>query len=448
MAPEFLKARWVLPMDGGEPIENAVVELSGKHIKAVHRLPSGETGGAYSQALSDYGDAILLPGLINLHTHLDYSCLRAVDGEGGLFAWIPRLMAVANGLSACQYRQSALSGAREALSFGTSTVVDASYTGQAAWAAAKAGLRALVGLELFGVDENSAEAAWRRWLDRYESWQEDENGDQTLKDAVKDGLVKLTVAPHAPYTVCPRLMKMAINWADERGLPVLFHLSETVEEVEWVRDGNSKIDEFLLSRPGFVPNGLTDLNWRGQRLSPVEHLKRHQLFSKNFIAAHCVHVSEADVDELVAYGAHVAHCPRSNARLGSGAASLDRFERGGLNYGFGTDSCASTDNLDILAEARYAWLQRRAFKPSAVADGGFASAGEAMLRLTAKAAPASGWGDEIGTIKPGKLADVAVFKIAESHCGAVDKPYDLLLWGGAHPVDLYVNGRKVVDSRR
>ncbi|SRR5579875_200943 len=434
----FLAARWVLPVSG-RSIENGVVALQDREIVAV--LPRQDLARRFPGAqLEDHGQAIITPGLINLHTHLDYSALALFDNESSLFAWIKGLVGRASGWSPDEWRQSALAGAEEIALSGTTCVCDSSLTGQAAWALARLGLRGVVGLELFGVSPGEAGARWQDWLARREALAS--AADPALSSALASGLVRLTVAPHAPYTVCPQLWEMARDWAEREDLPVLAHLSESDAECRWIAGQDHDLDNFLETMtPGGIPGGARSLSWRGHGLSPVAHLAAHRLLTSRTIAAHAVKVDDRDLELLAARGTAVAHCPRSNARLRNGVAPLARMAESSIRLGFGTDSAASTDNLDVLAEARFALAVQRAIDP------GFSwSAERAFHHLTLGAAEALGLAGQIGSLEPGKRADIAVFQVERPAPAAASRPYDLLIYGQTCISELIVDGRTVVGG--
>lgn len=479
----FLSARWVLPVEG-EPLADGVVALSGARIwrtfsrrefealfevggDGLVRVAGGTAMPGYP--FEDYGLSLILPGLINLHTHLEYSALNCFDTESSLFQWIPSLMRCVRSWKREDFHDSARQGLLAAALSGTTCLVDSSFTGQAAWAAAGSGLRAVVGLELFGLIDSESDLVFERWLDKLQALigspvpaktggslsepgatgavampaEADAGQRQTnvLRQALDEGLVTLTVAPHAPYTVCPRLLRLAIDWAESRNLPVLIHLCESENEVNWFSSGDTQLDSFLLGIPGFAGGSLEKLDWRGKGLTPVEHLKQHDLLGKTMIAAHAAHLSANDIDILASHEVNVAHCPRSNARLRNGVAPVKGLLDAGVALGFGTDSAASCDDLDILAEARFSWNLQRAL------DAGIElSAKEAIQALTLGAARIIGMADRIGSLVPGKLADIAVFEIHNLQRLAIDRPWELLLYGQPRLRDLFVNGRKVVNK--
>ena len=433
----ILTARWVLPMCSS-PIENGAVAIDGKNIVFVGSLPDVVTK-ASNVTIYDYGQAIIVPGFINLHTHLEYSWLAHHNCSDGLFKWIQSLVSCVRSWQDADFLRSALYGARQAIRSGTTCVVDCAPTQATALALALAGMRGVVGLELYGRSQDKSALAWGLWQEKFKKLSQTTVFKEALPKAIADGRIRLTVAPHTLYTVCPALISYAVDWADQHNLPVLMHLAESVQECAWIAGSNKELDDFLLA--GVAPELVHGLSWKGHGLSPVEHLEHHGLLRPNMLAAHVVHVSQSDIEILAGNHVKVAHCPRSNARLRNGIAPLSALVSAGVEVGFGTDSFASCDDLDILAEARFAFNVQRATDPAFNW-----SAENAIYRLTAGAAKILNIDSYLGSLSPGKLADIGVFKLDGLPGYAQQNPFESLLYGGTTLCDLFVNGTKVVNN--
>lgn len=446
----LLCARWVVPMSG-PPLKDAAVIVEGRQVKAVlfkdelsYRYPPEYVAYLMENA-HDYKDAVIMPGLINLHTHLDYSSLRSFDVESGLFTWIRGLVGKAASWTPEQWRQSALYGAKAAALAGTSFVVDSSYTGLSVRALARVGLRAFVGLELFGLKDEESNLAWGQWLAKMDVLRNQDDSETRI--ALGTGKIRLTVAPNAPYTVCPTLWLKACTWAQEKDLPLLTHVAESKEECAWIASGNETVDDFL----GFVrktkdpsklpdqPDNIDRIKWKGRGLSPIRHLKHFGLLDDHLIAAHAIHLDDQDIKLLADSQSKIAHCPRSDARLRNGLAPLSQLLDAGVPVGLGTASLASCDDLSIVSEAQFALNAHRA------ADTRFALGSADMLAaMTSDAARILGLSHVVGTLEAGKLADIAVFTVDVSDMLVPDNPYDLVLHGRSQLLDLLVDGEFVV----
>lgn len=446
-AKRFLTGRWLLPMNG-EPIADGAIEIEGERIRRVLNKDEFKqvADKLEPDQVVDYGEAVILPGLINLHTHLEYSSLHLFDTNASLFDWIPLLMGHVKTWQPQTFIDSATSGALQMARAGTTCILDSSYSGMAAVGAARVGLRAVIALELFGIVEEATDVLWQGWLDRKQTLiRRFELGElpgfTQAAEAISGGSILLSVAPHAPYTVGPSLTGRAMNWADNAGIVWTMHVAESPEEHHWLGSGSQSLDHFLQGVHTLPDGKVENIPWRGCGKSPVRHLADNDLLQSSLVAAHVVQVDESDIAELAARQVSVAHCPRSNSRLRSGLAPIGNMLKAGVAVGFGTDSAASTDDLDVLAEARFAWHVQRAVNP----DFRFCSY-DAIYRLTAGAAKAIGLSSDIGTLEPGKFADVAIFNISSASEVARERPYDLLLYGNVPLRDLYVAGEQVLKN--
>lgn len=440
-----LAAKWAIPIVG-EPIYDAVVVVDGNQIEGVYARAQFNTlyKAADIQRAEDYKEAVIVPGLINLHTHLDYSALRAFATDLAFFEWIEALVGRSREWATDRFFQSALYGARLAAFTGASTIVDSSYSGQSAKALAEVGLRAVVGLELFGLADSEAERNWNSWLERFENLHESD--DPALRHALDNELITLTVAPHAPYTVCPTLWLKATTWAKKFNLPVMAHVAESTEECNWLAKESAVVRKFL----AFAMRENEDAEklkprWAGRGQSPIRHLKNYGLLDERLIAAHVVNADEEELKILSENHVKVAHCPRSNARLKNGLAPFVKMMEQDLDVGFGTDSLASTDDLSLLEEGQFALNVHRLNDTSCPL-----TARHMIECMTINAARALRMDHKIGSLQAGKQADIAVFALPPSPLTDTEKqaldPYNLLISGGARLKDLLVDGRFVVSE--
>lgn len=383
----ILSADWVLPVDG-EPIRDGAVALDGGRIAAVGTrddLGEGER----------FDEAAILPGLVNAHSHVEYAVYPGfADGEP-FDRWIEVHVERKRRLEPGDALAIARVGAAESLRSGVTTVGDASFTGAAAPACAELGLRAIVHLEVFGDEEAIAE--------QFEPKRAEIAGH--LSDRVRLG-----VSPHAPYTASAALYRAALHL----GLPVATHLAESEAEQDWMRSGSGR----WLDNPAFPESpGRT----------AVRHLAAEGLLGPRIAAAHCVQVDDEEIALLAEHDVAVAHCPRSNAMLGCGIAPLAALLEAGIRVGLGTDSPASTPSFDMFAELRAAVLFARARekRPDAL------SAKNALEAATLGSASALGLADEIGTLAPGKRADLAVVSLAGSAYLPWEDPAAAVVFGGS-----------------
>lgn len=383
----LISADWVLPVDG-EPIPSGAVALDEGRITQVgtsRELGEGER----------FADAVLLPGFVNAHSHLEYA-VYAGFGDGEPFGpWLATHIERKGRIGPEDFLAIARLGAAECLRSGISTVADASFGGATAEAAAELGLRAIVGLEVFGVDAAAAERRLDELFARVEP---------ALSERVR-----AVVSPHAPYSVSPDVYRLAYA----RAPMAITHVAESEDELAYLRDGSGPI-----ARVSEVePPGTT----------PVRHMAAQDLLGPHVLAAHCVKVDEEEIALLARHDVAVAHCPRSNAVLGCGVAPLRELLDAGVRVGLGTDSPASTPSFDLFEELRAAVYaaRARAGRPDAL------SAKEALELATLGGARALGLDEETGTLAPGKRADLTVVSLAGSPYLPWEDPAAAVVFGGS-----------------
>jgi cytosine/adenosine deaminase-related metal-dependent hydrolase len=339
---KIYSARWVLPVSS-EAVEGGAVAVEGTRIagvgvraELVERFPSAE--------VADFGEAAILPGFVNCHTHLELTAMRGFlePEEGDFAAWL-RKVTVSRGrrMSGDDIYASAVWGAVEAARAGVTCVGDASDAGAHVMRALRdTGLRGVVFQEAFGVDEREAATQFDKARAKVEALR----GGETA-------LVRLGLSPHSPYTVTPPLLEMLARYALEERLPLMMHAAESEAEQLFMLGGSGPFAESYAAR-GVV--------FRSPGVSSVRHLARAGILDARPLLAHCVRVDDADIALLKEHGAGVAHCPKSNAKLGHGRAPLASLLNAGVVVGLGSDSVASNNTCDLLEEARFAVLASRA----------------------------------------------------------------------------------------
>jgi cytosine/adenosine deaminase-related metal-dependent hydrolase len=396
-----LSADWVLPVEG-PPIERGAVVVEDGRIAAVG--PAAEFGAG-----THYPDAVIVPGFVNAHSHLEYAVYAGFgDGLGDFAEWITLHIQRKARIGWEEYVDIARFGAAQCLTSGVTTVGDCSYSGATAVACADLGLRATVYLEVFGADaalglEHFAEIK--------------ERVDGFFSDRVRPG-----ISPHAPYSVSLDLYRACA----ELGLPIATHLSESPAEIAYLIRGEGPwgaYGDLLIPHPGTTGTKL---------------LAQHDLLGDGVLAAHSVMVEQDEIDLLASTGTGVAHCPRSNAALGCGVAPLTELRAAGVRVGVGTDSPASAPSFDFFDELRSVLLsaRARAQRPSVL------SAAETLELGTMGGARALGRDGEIGSLVPGKRADLAVLSLAGSPYAPVEDPAAAVVFGGSpeHVLATFVDG--------
>jgi 5-methylthioadenosine/S-adenosylhomocysteine deaminase len=368
----ILSADWVLPVEG-EPIPDGAVAVEDGRIAAVG--PASELGEGERHA-----DSAIVPGFVNAHTHLEYA-VYAGFGDGLSFGpWITTHVQRKQRLERAEMEAIARLGAAECLRSGVTTVGDLAFAGASAHACAELGLRAIVYLEVFGDDAAGA----RRQFEEKRAYVE----------PALSGLVRLGVSPHAPYTCSTAVYEYAAGL----GLPLATHLNESQDELDWLLRGEGP----------WQPFGEMLVDPDGQ--SGIRRLAGAGLLGPGVAAAHCVKVDAEEVALLARHGVAVTHCPRSNALLGCGVAPLDAFRRAGLRVGVGTDGVSSVPSHDYFEELRAVVAGARAREERA----DVLSAAEALELATLGGARALGLDGEVGSLVPGKQADLTVISLSGS----------------------------------
>lgn len=322
---------------------------------------------------------VLVPGLVNAHTHLELTGLDGKVTEDDFPAWIAHLVRLWRERSASSYLEAARQGIRDSWSIGVTTIADCGATGSVLQALHELGGSGIAYHEVFGPDPEQADTALEAWALRLKELR-----------AYETTRARLGASPHAPYTVSGPLYKLACAHARKEKLPIAVHVAESPLETDFVRDGAGGFADSQRSR-GLRPEA------RGLR--PVAWLDAHGVFGPDAVAIHCCTVSGEDIDTLARRGAAVAHCPRSNRRHHQIDAPLSQLLGAGLRVGVGTDSVASVSPLDPLAEAREA---RKL---------GQLDAQEALALVTLGAARAIGLGAEVGSLAVGKWGDAVAVEI-------------------------------------
>jgi cytosine/adenosine deaminase-related metal-dependent hydrolase len=383
---KVLSADWIVPVDGAPIPDGAVAIDDAGLIAAVG--PASELGRG-----ERFEAAVIMPGFVNAHSHLEYA-VYAGFGDGFSFApWIALHIERKSRLDFAEMEAIARSGAAASLASGVTTVGDASFSGAAATACAELGLRAIVYLEVFGAGTGQIS-------ERFES-----NRDR-VSDAWSD-CVRLGVSPHSLYSASLELWEAAAGLE----LPMMTHFFESPAEAEWIR---GRTGPFAAIPFGFEP-------------SPLGLLAERGLLSDRLVAAHCVHLADDEIALLAEHDVAVAHCPRSNALLGCGVAPLRELRGRGLRVGLGTDSPASTPSFDMFEELRFALMTARAREhdPEALTTAA------ALELATLGGARALGLEHELGSLTPGKHADLVVVSLEGSPFEPVEDPVTALVLGGS-----------------
>jgi cytosine/adenosine deaminase-related metal-dependent hydrolase len=412
MVAKVYSARWLLPVaspaiEGGAlAVEGARIVGVGAREELLARFPDA--------AREEFGEAVIMPGLVNCHSHLELTAMRGYleDVEDYFLAWLRKLtVARMERMTADDLRVSAAWGAVEALRAGVTCVGDASDSGATTAAAlGEVGLRGVVFQEAFGPDPSAAGEQAARLREKVSRLRESETE-----------LVKAGVSPHAPYTVSAPLFESLAEYALAEGLPLMIHAAESRAEQLFMLEGAGPFAEVLRWR---------GVEWRAPGVSTIQYLKNLGVLRARPLLAHCIHADDADIAAIANAGAPVAHCPKSNAKLGHGRAPFAAMLRAGLNVGLGSDSVAANNNCDLLEEARTALLASRA-AGDRLEDERMVSAGDVLRAATLGGARALGLGQRVGALAEGLEADFTVVRLDGAHQQPVYNPASALVFSSS-----------------
>lgn len=397
-SPTLYAARWILTV-ASPPLKNhaMLVNAQGRIERIAPRSSFPEMDGV---TLRDFGEAAILPGLVNVHAHPELAAFRGLLDDLPFHQWIPTLMRCKRGaqLTREDFDVAARWTCVESLRAGITCIGATEDSGAAAGALNEAGMRGVVYLETFGPDPADADASLRALQQKLDAH----------AGAASDN-VRLGVSPHAPYSVSDVLFARVAQFARAENLPLATHAAEAEAEELLLRNGTGPFAAGLQSRGiAVAPRGT----------STIHLLARTGILDCAPLVIHAVRVSADDLHALSAAGATIAHCPVANARLGHGIAPIAEALGQNVAVAIGTDSVASNNRLDLLEEARIAQVLQRARLPSASA----LPALELLRMITIEGARALGMADRIGTLETGKDADFCVVRFDTSHSIPVHDP--------------------------
>lgn len=370
----LIQARWIVPVEPENvALEHHALAIDDGEILAI--LPVDEARQRYqARETTLLPQHVLLPGLVNLHTHAAMSLLRGYADDKPLMSWLQDHIWPAENrhVSHRFVRDGTLLAAAEMLRGGVTCFSDMYFfPGATAEATLKTGIRAALGLVVFEFPSTYASDA-----DDYLA------KGLALRDRLREEpTISFCLAPHAPYTVANRTFERIAMLAAQLDLPIHTHLHETRGEIE------------------------ESLRLYGMR--PLQRLHRLGLTGSGLIAAHGVYLEAEEIALLAEQGATIAHCPTSNMKLASGIASIATAIKQGVNIGLGTDGAASNNRLDMFQEMRHAALLAKV----STMDASVLPAHEVLRMATLNSARALGLGDRIGSLLPGKLADLCAVSL-------------------------------------
>lgn len=406
-----IRARWVVPVEpAGVILEHHAVAVRAGRIVGV--MPQSQAEQRFDAArVVDLPSHLLMPGMVNLHVHAAMTLMRGLADDLPLQKWLQEAIWPAEGrhVSEAFVRDGTRLAAAEMLRGGITTCNDMYFhPAAAAEAFAEMGMRAVVGVVMLDFPTpfaSDADDYLRKGLAARDQWRD-------------HPLIDFSIAPHAPYTVSDASFGRALAIADELDLPIHVHVHETAQEIT----------------EGLAAHGVR----------PLARLARLGVLGENLIGVHAVHLDDSDVDLLVRHDCAIAHCPSSNMKLASGIAPIPRLLAAGLRVGLGTDGAASNNRLDLLQEMRQAALLAKVGSLDATAVPAHA----ALRMATLDGARAIGMGERIGSIEPGKSADLCAVDLGQAVCQPCFDPVSHLVYvaGREQVSHVWIDGETRVDK--
>ncbi|WKW11205.1 amidohydrolase family protein [Pseudogemmatithrix spongiicola] len=376
-------ARWVVPVVSPPIADGTVITEEDRIVWVGERRHAPAAGRD-----EELGDAILTPGLVNAHTHLDLTVLRGCLVGLSFFDWVRTLTRAIAMLDDDDLLASASQGIAEGLRRGVTTYADTAPNAAAFDAMRAMGVRGICYREVFGPDPKDAEKNLATLADQVAA----------MRQRATE-LVQVGVSPHAPYSVSDALYAAVAELARRERLPVAVHIAESEAESRLVTHGDGEFAAFLQRRGIATPP-------RGKE--PLDVIERAALLRPRTLLIHAVQVSDDGIRRIANAGCGVAHCPFSNTTLQEGLAPVHEMLRQGVKVGLGTDSLASNASMDLLKEGWAAAVGQRIV----LADEHALSWAKAFRLATLGGAEALGLDEAIGSLEPGKQADLAAFAVS------------------------------------
>ena len=401
----------VITMDEqGSRFDGGAVAIAGDRIVAVGH--AREMADWTSGKVIDAGGGIIMPGLVNVHTHAAMTCFRGLADDLPLMTWLnDHIFPAEARLDDHAVYMGTLLACAEMIRSGTTCFCDMYlFEDAVARAAHTAGIRAVVGEVLYDFPSPN-----------YGHIEQGFEYTRALINKWRDNpLITIAVEPHSPYLCSKELLRTAAELGQQHTIPLIIHVAETTDEVSRSQNDHGK--------------------------TPVAYLDSIGILSSNLLACHCVHLVPEDIELLLKHDVKVAHNPESNMKLASGIAPVPELQKAGVCVGLGTDGCASNNDLDMFSEMDTAAKIHKVhtYDPTVMPA-------ESVLKMaTIDGARALGLEKEIGSIEPGKRADVIVLDTRKPHCTPMYHPISHMVYSakGSDVTTSVVNGRVLMEQNR
>ena len=406
-----IDADWIIPIEPQLALARHSLLIDEGKIIAL--LPWAEADAYPVREHLKLPQHVLLPGLINAHTHMAMNLFRGIADDVPLQIWLQQHIwpREAEHISEQFVFDGSLLAAAEMLRGGITCCQDMYfYPDAAARAIRQSGMRAMLGLPIIEFPTRYASDA-QSYLQR----------GLAIRDQLKhDDKLGFSLAPHAPYTVSDSTFDLLMTYAEELNLPVQTHLHETAQEI------TDSLNQY--------------------HLRPLTRLQQLNVTGPNFMAVHAVHMNDADLAVMQAQACHVIHCPSSNLKLASGIAPVSKMLAHSINVALGSDGAASNNRLDLFEEVRLAALLTKAQS----GDAAQLPALNALTMATLNGARALGWENRIGSLQPGKTADVIAINLDSLESSPYYDPSSHLVYvaGRNDVTHVWVAGECLIKERQ
>ena len=408
----LIKASWIIPVEPHAQVyEDHAIAIQGGRIVGI--VPAGQALIEFQPThVEELPGHVLIPGLVNTHTHAAMSLLRGNADDLPLMEWLENHIWPLERKFAGEafVRDGTDLALAEMLRGGVTCFNDMYFFPEiTARQVMQAGMRAMVGMIVVDFP-----TAWASGPDEYLS-----KGLKLYDSLRNEPLVHAAFAPHAPYTISDEPLIRLRTLAEELDCPIHMHLHETADEV----------------RQGRASHGMR----------PLKRLQQLDLLGPRFIAVHMTQLDNEEIDDFAQFGGSVVHCPESNLKLASGFCPVTKLLEAGINVALGTDGPASNNDLDVLGEMKTAALLAKGVSGDARA----VPAATALRMATLNGAKALGLDHEIGSLEVGKSADIVALDLSEIETQPLFDPIsDLVYAASRHQVsDVWVGGRRLLNKR-
>lgn len=393
-------AKHLLPV-ASTPIQSGAVSVHDGRIVAVGRRKDVVKAHPGVE-VRDLGDVVIIPGLVNAHTHVELSFMNGDPPAGGTYmTWLRDLMTRRPAVDTASAIEAAARAVEAMAGRGTVAVGDVANDAWAAPLLARSGLFGLAFHEIYGFRSADAESILGAAAERLEAI------DAISEVRAARGRIENVLTPHAAHTTSHPLLKALGGRAVASGEMLSIHVAESEEESQFLRDGTGPFKDFLVERDAWEPG------WKAPGMTPVAYLDRLGVLTPRTLAVHCIHIDHQDLSRLQARGVTVVTCPRSNQRLGVGKAPVAKLMASGIPVALGTDSLASSPDLDVFTEVAHLRQDHPGLSPAA-----------ALRIATLNGARALGLATQLGSIEAGKLASLAVVGLNDPN----DDPLEAVTW--------------------